>query len=483
MSLMIIYEKMGCKRITSFKLYKLVIFLIIIFSIPLYADTSVNIEGTSVKINKMIRFPNGTLGIRINNNIIIKTASNIYSVFKKDPQYLFQIYKIIKSEKYFNSNRFTYNLFMATEESYDIILNIKYDSIIHFTSNSGSVINGYSIPEKVEVTIEPDSLAYLLNNQREVKSISINKLILNREILFNNYNFITPNFDKSIIITKMGIQGIINQKYIEAYGAKWTNSQLEKNYGISFNTNWDVLSACLFSGSIYGFKEKATYIFSKFFNYDGVAKLEKIIHKGNVIYSSEKNGGYIYKNIMWNNILLNEGDILQIQKGKDVKPTDEMKIMYKLLCKSVKKISAYNKTYFINKENVFYGNYLPESLLLAKDATLRINNKDVKVTKDTVINFYSNGNFKSGIFLGILSYDYQGSAIEFYNDISFYQNSRLKEGVLAKTILLDIWGKTVKIPKDSTLHFTKNGNLETYTFYDNENNLKIIFVPVFQNKP
>ncbi len=99
--------------------------------------------------------------------------------------------------------------------------------------------------------------------------------------------------------------------------------------------------------------------------------------------------------------------------------------------------------------------------------------------KNTVMHFYKNGIFKSGMFPGILKYNYAGKTIQLYNDISFYKNSKLKEGILAKSVSLRIWGKKVKIPKDATLRFTKMGKLETYTFFDSSNSLRIIFVPGF----
>ena len=173
---------------------------------------------------------------------------------------------------------------------------------------------------------------------------------------------------------------------------------------------------------------------------------------------------------------------LIIQKTKYTNPTEKNKILYKIKLKELRRIKIFNNHFYIKMSNLFYGNFFPETIHLAKTAKVPINNRKVKVLSDTVLHYYKNGKFKSGLFPGLLQYKYKGKIIYLYNDISFYKNSKLKEGILAKSISLSIWGKKIKIPKDATLHFTKRGTLQTYTFYDSKNNLRIIFVPEFKDK-
>ncbi len=469
-------------------IYRIIIF-IISFLIPadyLFAGQKIKIENIETEIKESVNYDN-EIFVNLPAGVKIKSGNgNVFSVLHKSEDYLKNLHaELIKSPDKINPNT-PFEKFLTTGYAYDLVISGETGAIKEFISAEESAINGNRIPPGVYVRIKHNNVAWIVDREIKVWSFSLEKLTGDRKIAFSGKTKTRGHvFTGAVAVDNFTISGFAADAPVKQFNCVWENVPAGQNYGMVFDADFNVVSARLSSGIIYGFSDRLNYIFSSYTEHDGPGVLKKIQDdKGRIYYgeTGNLNRQIIQRSIKWNDIVLNENDVLTIKKDKDALPQDSGHAGYSLYLKDSRKIRFKSAGIEYSVRGfpygvTFYGNFNPESFVTSDDAYFETGPGRIKAPKDSLVNFYMSGALSLIQFSGIIALPVLSKNIKFRENIAFYDNGRFREGVLAESINLQLWGRDVTVGEDSVLRFSMDGEVETVTARDDRDRINIIYAP------
>ena len=469
-------------------IYKMIyiIIAILIFINPSYGSQTIKIEEKNVDIIGSVKFEKETF-INLPDNLKIKSNNgNEFSILHKSEDYLKSLYTDMKDSLLKKDPDAAFQKFLTLRYAYDLVIDNESGAVKEFISNGDSIINGNKIPAGVYVQLKQNNVAWIINKEIKAESFSLEKLTGDKKILFSGKTKTRGRiFTGTVSVDNFTITGFVADAPVSLFNCVWENVSSGTNYGMIFDSDFNILSGRMSSGTIYGFSDKLNYIFSYYTDHDGIGILKKIMDdKGRLYYgeTGNLNKQIIQRPIKWNDIILNDNDVLIIKKDNDALPQDSGRIQYALYLKDSRriKISGGLMDYYIKGFPygvTFYGNFSPESFVTGEDAFFDTGLGRIKTGKDSLINFYTGGIIKLIQFNGTISLPVLNKNIKFRENILFHENGKFKEGVLAEDINLQMWGKEVTVEGDSVLRFSKDGQFETVTARDEQDRINIIYAP------
>ncbi|MCP4131046.1 MAG: hypothetical protein GY754_08710 [bacterium] len=414
---------------------------------------------------------------------ITGSKNSIYMVLHKTEAYLKKLYPVIKREFY--RGRLSYQDFLKTPYAFDCTLDNKSGALTLFTAKAGTRLMGQDIPEGVSVACENNRLAWLIDKEIEIKSLSLKKYTGNRVIPFAGKKFNTAGkgMRKRLYIGPKTIEGFLAETPLKAHGCKWTNAKSTDLYGIRFNKNLDIIAARLYSGTMHGFSGNYTYFLWEAAG-SGMPGIQSIRNtSGNIYYGySEKHRkNLVHRPITWNRIKLKTGDTLDIDLKAFSAPEDSIPV-YTLTLPGPRALPLFagSKYYHIStkEENIrFYKNRMPFSFTIAKKHTFKTGKRSRTFKARSSLEFYNSGKLKSATFRGIIPVTWGNKTLRLYHYVSFFEQGGIQEGILSQNIKLDLVGKIITVPKDSFVGFTQKGSLETVTIEAKDGSAEFYYVP------
>jgi hypothetical protein len=451
-----------------------------------YANQSIKIENKDIDIKNAVKFDKETF-INLPDNAMIKSSAGTeFSILHKSDDILKDLYCGVKERLSKQYPDITFQKFLTLRYAFDLVIDNVSGAVKEFVSSEGSVINGNKIPAGVYVQLRHNNVAWIVNREIRIEGFSFEKLSGDKNIFFAGKSKTRGRiFTGTVAVDNFTISGHVADTPVKEFNCTWENVQAGPETGMSFDSDFNIVFAGLSSGTVYGFSDRLNYVFSHFTEYDGEGVLKKIQDDKGLVYYGETgnlNRQIIQRPIKWNDILLNDNDVLIIKKEKGALPQDPERIQYALYLKDSRRIKIFSgrKEYLIKRfpyGATFYGNFNPESFVIVEDSVFDSGAGSIKAGKDSLVNFYSTGAVKLIRFNGTIILSVLNKNIKFREYIMFHDNGKFKEGVLAGDININIWGKDATVEGDSVIRLSSDGEIETVTTRDNQDKINIIYAP------